>query len=145
MTALQNVELPMILRGIPPEDRRARANALLTQVGLEERIAHKPTELSGGQQQRVAIARALANDPAIVLADEPTGNLDSRTGTEIMDLLSELNRTEHRTIVIVSHDPLVTNYATTAIHLQDGQLCQQATSRATYTMPNHCRSPKEVQ
>jgi putative ABC transport system ATP-binding protein len=130
MTAMQNVELPMILRGIPPVERRARASALLAKVGLGERIAHKPTELSGGQQQRVAIARALANDPAIILADEPTGNLDSRTGTEIMDLLCELNRAEHRTIV--SHDPLVTDYATTAIHLQDGRLRQQKTSRVAH-------------
>ncbi|MFP4346525.1 MAG: ABC transporter ATP-binding protein [Anaerolineales bacterium] len=126
MTALQNVEFPMIFAQVPPEERRERAEALLETVGLAERMEHKPTELSGGQQQRVAVARALANDPAIILADEPTGNLDTTTGGEIMALLSRLNREEGRTIVIVSHDPTVTDYTTATLHLLDGRLIESA-------------------
>ncbi|MEJ5310348.1 MAG: ABC transporter ATP-binding protein [Anaerolineae bacterium] len=122
MTALQNVEFPMIFNRIPPAERRARAVALLERVGLEGRMAHRPTELSGGQQQRVAIARALANDPRIILADEPTGNLDTHTGREVLDLLTRLNREEGRTIVIVSHDTSVTRFATRDIHLLDGKV-----------------------
>ncbi len=124
MTALQNVEFPMIFNRIPPKQRLERASALLSRVGLEERMRHKPTELSGGQQQRVAVARALANDPHLILADEPTGNLDSQTGQEVMALLSTLNREEQRTIVIVSHDPVVTQYATRTIHLLDGKIVE---------------------
>jgi len=122
MTALQNVEFPMIFSGIPASERHQRATALLERVGLEERLNHKPTELSGGQQQRVAVARAIANNPQIILADEPTGNLDTRNGKEIMSLLTQLNREEKRTIIIVSHDPTVTDYTTTEIHLLDGKL-----------------------
>ena len=122
MTALQNVEFPMIFNRISPAERRTRAIALLERVGLEERMAHRPTELSGGQQQRVAIARALANDPRIILADEPTGNLDTHTGQEVLDLLTRLNREEGRTIVIVSHDVSVTRFATHDIHLLDGKV-----------------------
>ncbi len=122
MTALQNVEFPMIFNRIPPVERRARAITLLERVGLEGRMAHRPTELSGGQQQRVAIARALANDPRIILADEPTGNLDTHTGQEVLDLLTRLNREEGRTIVIVSHDASVTRFATRAVHLLDGKV-----------------------
>ncbi len=122
MTALQNVEFPMIFNRIPPAQRHARAVSLLERVGLEDRMAHRPTELSGGQQQRVAIARALANDPRIILADEPTGNLDTHTGREVLDLLSRLNREEGRTIVIVSHDTSVTRFATQNIHLLDGKV-----------------------
>ena len=122
MTALQNVEFPMIFNRIPPAERHARAVSLLERVGLEDRMAHRPTELSGGQQQRVAIARALANDPRIILADEPTGNLDTHTGQEVLDLLTRLNREEGRTIVIVSHDTSVTRFATRDIHLLDGKV-----------------------
>ncbi|MCD6344499.1 MAG: ABC transporter ATP-binding protein [Anaerolineae bacterium] len=122
MTALQNVEFPMIFAQVPPPERRARAEGLLERVSLADRMDHKPPELSGGQQQRVAIARALANNPQIILADEPTGNLDSHAGAEIMDLLAQLNQEEQRTIVIVSHDPLVTKHATRTIHLLDGCL-----------------------
>ncbi len=124
MTALQNVEFPMVFARIPPLTRRERAVELLELVGLGDRLDHKPTELSGGQQQRVAVARALANDPTIVLADEPTGNLDTKTGGEIMALLTRLNREEGRTIVIVSHDPTVTDYTTSALHLLDGRLLE---------------------
>ncbi|MBN1487414.1 MAG: ABC transporter ATP-binding protein [Anaerolineae bacterium] len=122
MTALQNVEFPMIFTRVPAQERHARAQALLERVGLADRTHHKPSELSGGQQQRVAIARALANDPGIILADEPTGNLDTHTGKEVMDLLTQLNQDEGRTIVIVSHDPSVTQYTTRNIHLLDGKI-----------------------
>jgi putative ABC transport system ATP-binding protein len=125
MTALQNVEFPMVFAAISPRERRARAEGLLQRVGLGDRMAHKPTELSGGQQQRVAVARALVNDPAIILADEPTGNLDSRTGSEIMALLSRLNLEEGRTIIVVSHDPTVTQHATATLHLLDGRLVEE--------------------
>jgi putative ABC transport system ATP-binding protein len=119
MTALENVEFPMIFAGTPVAERRRRAMQLLQQVGLGDRMYHKPTELSGGQQQRVALARALANSPQIVLGDEPTGNLDTKTGEEIMNLLSELNRLG-QTIIIVTHDPRISAYATRTIHLLDG-------------------------
>lgn len=122
MTALQNVEFPMIFNRTSPAERRERAVSLLERVGLEDRMAHRPTELSGGQQQRVAIARALANDPRIILADEPTGNLDTHTGQEVLDLLTRLNREEGRTIVIVSHDVSVMRFATHDIHLLDGRV-----------------------
>jgi len=121
MTALQNVEFPMIFSRVSPSVRRERARTLLERVGLSDRMGHKPTELSGGQQQRVAIARALANDPRIILADEPTGNLDTHTGQEVLDLLTRLNQ-EGRTIVIVSHDPSVTRFVTRDIHLLDGKI-----------------------
>lgn len=122
MTALQNVAFPMIFSGISECERVARAGKLLARVGLADRLHHKPTELSGGQQQRIAVARALVNNPSIILADEPTGNLDSQTGGEIMELLRQLNRDEKRTVLIVSHDPTVTDYANRAIHLLDGRL-----------------------
>jgi putative ABC transport system ATP-binding protein len=122
MTALQNVEFPMIFAQVPVDERTARAHDLLSSVGLGERMDHKPTELSGGQQQRVAIARALANNPQIILADEPTGNLDTETGNAIMDLLVRLNRDEGRTVLTVSHDPQITDYATRSLHLIDGRL-----------------------
>ncbi len=120
LTAAQNVELPMTLAGVPRAERRRRAAALIERMGLSSRGGHRPSELSGGEQQRVAIARALINQPAIVLADEPTGNLDSRTGAEVMDLLARLNREQGRTIVIVSHDPRVVGYAHRCVHLLDG-------------------------
>ncbi|OQA96404.1 MAG: putative ABC transporter ATP-binding protein [Chloroflexi bacterium ADurb.Bin222] len=126
MTAVQNVEFPMIFSGVAPQQRRQQALALLERVGLGDRTGHRPTELSGGQQQRVAIARALANDPRIVLADEPTGNLDTQTGREVMALLGQLNREEGRTIIIVTHDPGMTAYATRTIHLLDGKITNGA-------------------
>jgi len=119
MTALENVEFPMIFAGTPMTERRRRAMELLEQVGLGDRMHHKPTELSGGQQQRVALARALVNAPQIVLGDEPTGNLDTKTGEEIMSLLSQLNRLG-QTIVIVTHDPRISAYATRTVHMLDG-------------------------
>ena len=125
MSALQNVEFPMIFHRTNPKARHQRAHDLLERVGLTDRMHHKPTELSGGQQQRVAIARALANDPRIILADEPTGNLDTHTGQEVLDLLRTLNHDEGRTIVIVTHDPTVSTYTTRAIHLLDGVIINE--------------------
>ena len=122
ITALENVLLPMSLVGkIPKPERRKRAQALLERVGLGHRLTHLPTELSGGEQQRVAIARALANDPKLLLADEPTGNLDTQTGREILKLFRELHR-EGRTIVVVTHDPEVAGYAERVVHLRDGRI-----------------------
>ena len=122
MTALENVEFPMLFARIPPTQRRERARYLLELVGLADRMAHKPTELSGGQQQRVAIARALVNDPTIILADEPTGNLDSHTGAEVLAILGRLNQEQGRTVVVVSHDPAVAEFTSRCIHLLDGQI-----------------------
>jgi putative ABC transport system ATP-binding protein len=121
MTALQNVEFPMLFSRVPLAERRARARALLERVGLAERMNHRPNELSGGQQQRVAIARSLVNSPDILLADEPTGNLDSRSGADIMSLLQELNA-EGRTIILVSHDPAVIAATGRRMRLYDGRI-----------------------
>jgi putative ABC transport system ATP-binding protein len=119
-TALANVELP--LRYGPPNGRkrRERAKGALIEVGLGDRITHRPNELSGGQQQRVAIARALVNDPAIVMADEPTGNLDTKSGDEIMDLLLRMNQERGTTLIIVTHDPEVAEQTQRVIHIRDG-------------------------
>lgn len=120
-TALANVELPMRYAGVPSKERVDRATAALFAVGLGNRLHHKPTELSGGQQQRVAVARALINDPAIIMADEPTGNLDSKSGVEIMDLILSLNRDRGTTIIIVTHDPRIGEQAQRVIRLVDGR------------------------
>ena len=118
-TALHNVELPLIYAGVPARQRRKRAEEKLERVGLGDRMHHKPPELSGGQRQRVAIARALVNDPALLLADEPTGNLDSTTSREIVQILVELNRTG-QTILMVTHEPDIASSASRQIHLTDG-------------------------
>jgi putative ABC transport system ATP-binding protein len=118
-TALSNVELPLRYSG-KTEGRKERARQSLTAVGLEDRMTHRPYELSGGQQQRVAIARALVNDPAIIMADEPTGNLDSKVGQEIMDLLLNLNREVGTTLIIVTHDPKIAAQTQRIIHIRDG-------------------------
>jgi putative ABC transport system ATP-binding protein len=118
-TALVNVELPMRYSGLRT-GRKDRARTALQAVGLDDRLTHRPSELSGGQQQRVAIARALVNDPAILLADEPTGNLDSKSGAEIMQLLLKLNRERTTTLLIVTHDPEVAAQTQRIIHIRDG-------------------------
>ncbi len=121
-TAVENVEIPLMLAGVDKKVRRAKALDLLAKVGLGKRADHKPNELSGGEQQRVAVARSLANDPLLVLADEPTGNLDSKTGREILSLLQSVLKTEGRTLVLVTHDPNVAGHADRIVHLLDGQI-----------------------
>lgn len=123
-TALSNVELPLRYAGIT-KNRKEKAIEALNSVGLGDRITHRPTELSGGQQQRVAIARALINDPSIIMADEPTGNLDSKSGREIMDLILSLNQTRKTTIIIVTHDMSVANQTQRIIHLSDGKVVNE--------------------
>jgi putative ABC transport system ATP-binding protein len=118
-SALHNVELPLVYAAVPSKDRQVRAKAALDKVELSERMSHRPNELSGGQRQRVAIARALVNNPSILLADEPTGNLDSKTGNEIMALFAKLH-TAGNTIILVTHEADIAAYARRAIHLRDG-------------------------
>lgn len=121
LSALENVELPMVYQGVPAKERRARALESLKRVGLEERVRHKPKELSGGQQQRVAIARAIAAKPSIILADEPTGNLDSKSGAEVMHILHELHEAGN-TIVLITHDSNVAGEASRRIRIADGHI-----------------------
>ena len=120
-TALHNVELPLIYAGVTSKQRVERANQALDQVELHDRKSHRPNEMSGGQRQRVAVARALVNNPSILLADEPTGNLDSKTGVEIMSLFAKLHENGN-TIVLVTHEPDVAAYAHRTIHIRDGQV-----------------------
>lgn len=126
MTALENVEFPMRFGGVGRRERRERAIELLGEVGLADRMHHKPTELSGGQQQRVAIARALVNNPELILADEPTGNLDTHSGVLIMQMLSQLHQSG-RTVVVVTHDSRMTQYGTHVIQILDGRVLTEQT------------------
>jgi putative ABC transport system ATP-binding protein len=121
-SALENVELPTIYSGVPIEERARRAREALERVGLADRSGHFPSQLSGGQQQRVAIARALVNNPSLLLADEPTGNLDSRTSVEIMDIFQRLNSENGLTVIIVTHEPDIAQYAKRALEFRDGRL-----------------------
>ena len=134
-TALENVEAPLMLAEIPPRARRERATALLESVGLAQRMLHKPNELSGGEKQRVAIARALANRPLLLLADEPTGNLDSKTGGAVLDLLCGLVKAQGLTMIMVTHDPEVAARANRIIHLRDGSIRQIETTRPAEKTP----------
>lgn len=130
-TALENVMVPLTYARVHRKEREQKAKQLLTQVGLGDRIYHKPTELSGGQQQRVSIARALANDPDIILADEPTGALDSRTGQEVLNLLSSLNK-QGKTIIIITHDMAIAQYAHRIIRLKDGLIESDLPNEVTH-------------
>jgi len=122
LSAIENVQLPMIFLGVPPDERERRATSLLERVGLAKRMHHKPSEMSGGERQRVAIARALANKPSIVLADEPTGNLDSKSGGEIMKLFKELHDQDRITMVVVTHDQNIARHSHRIIRIKDGAI-----------------------
>ena len=136
LTVLENLEVPMFYIGVPPNERRERAMALAEKVGLAERVHHRPMELSGGQQQRVCIARALVNDPLIVLADEPTGALDSKTGQQILELFDELVA-GGRTIILVTHDPGVARRCSRVIQLHDGVVVRDGHPSATMQESAH--------
>lgn len=140
LNALENVAFPMRFSGISAAQRRTRAVELLKQMGLDKRMGHKPTELSGGQQQRVAIARALVNNPPLILADEPTGNLDTSSGMSIMHVLAELHR-GGRTIVVVTHDPRMLRFASHVIYLLDGK----AVSEDEYQQANILMNPSGME
>ena len=122
LTAEENVSIPLMFSGVPEKERLARARGLLERVGLGARLGHRPTQLSGGEQQRVAIARALVGQPALLLADEPTGNLDTAIGAEIMSLLKELNQERGLTLLVVTHDPEVAAFAGRVVRLRDGRV-----------------------
>jgi putative ABC transport system ATP-binding protein len=122
LTAFENVELPLLLTKMTPQQRREHVMTALRLVGLEERVHHLPKQLSGGQEQRVAIARAIVSDPTLILADEPTGDLDSHSATEVLEILKKLNEGFHKTIIMVTHDPHAASYAHVTRHLEKGQL-----------------------
>ena len=122
LTAFENIELPMIVAGVPKKKMQARTQELLEIIGLVERANHRPDELSGGEQQRVAIARALANQPSIVLADEPTGDLDTATGSEVMEVLREMSKREKVTAIVVTHDPVLAEMADRILEMRDGKI-----------------------
>jgi len=128
LTALENVMLPMTFQGIDIEERRRKAKELLELVDLKDRMDHRPSELSGGQQQRVAIARSLSNDPPVILADEPTGNLDSKTGIRILTFLDKLHK-QGKTIIMVTHDPDLAKYADRILYLKDGQIVKNVINK----------------
>lgn len=129
-SAIENVELPLLYAGMPKKERRERAKEALIQMGLEERLYHEPTQLSGGQQQRVAIARGIVNRAPILMADEPTGNLDSKTSDEIMKLFKKINEENGTTILLVTHEPEVAVYARRIVHFKDGMITSDEINRA---------------
>jgi putative ABC transport system ATP-binding protein len=133
LTVFDNVELPLTYRGMRPAERRERVTAALERVGMAHRAKHYPSQLSGGQQQRVAVARAVGGDPSILLADEPTGNLDSRNGEVVMELLRELHR-GGATICMVTHDPRYARHADRTVHLFDGQIVDEQTALKASTL-----------
>ncbi len=139
MTALENVAFPMQFAGVPPVQRNEKSRSLLAQVGLADRGHHKPAELSGGQQQRVAVARALVNDPMLIFADEPTGNLDTQSGVTVMQMLSDLHRSG-RTVLVVTHDPRMTRFATDKIFVLDGKVVSEAEYQSAAMDPLHISS-----
>jgi len=142
LTAVENVALPMVFQGIPEKERLARAKMLLSDLGLEKRLNHRPMEMSGGEQQRVAIARAFANNPDVILADEPTGNLDSKTGKQIMSFLWELHLKENKTIIVVTHDPLIAGYAETLVNIRDGEIVKNHIASKEFLWPTDHRLKK---
>lgn len=122
LSAIENVMMPMIFQGTPEKERYTKAKELLLSLNMDKRVNHRPGELSGGEQQRVAIARSLANDPEIMIADEPTGNLDSNNGRIIMESLRDLHKRQKKTIIVVTHDPSIASYSQEVIHIKDGQM-----------------------
>ena len=132
LNAAQNVMLPMVFQKIPLVERKKRAQNLLEMVGLKERIEHQPAELSGGERQRVALARAFVNNPEVIIADEPTGNLDSVTGKMIMETLTDFHKKQGKTMVVVTHDPKIANYTEEVISIKDGQIVKNHSSAKEY-------------
>ncbi|KPJ54879.1 ABC transporter ATP-binding protein [Parcubacteria bacterium DG_72] len=132
LTALENVMLPMVFQGVSEKQRTERAKELLSSIGLEERVYHRPAELSGGERQRIAIARSLANDPEVIVADEPTGNLDSSTGKKIMDILIDLHTKDKKTIIVVTHDPNIASYTEETINIMDGEVVKDGVLASKY-------------
>ena len=130
MNSFENVELPMVLAGLAPAERKRRVETSLERVGLAERLDHRPDQLSGGERQRVAIARAIVMEPTILLADEPTGNLDSKSGKEIVDIMEELNR-QGLTLIVVTHDPAIGRRAGRQIRMEDGRVVTNGAQAAT--------------
>ncbi len=132
LNALENVMLPMVFQGVIEKERREKAKEILKTVGLETRVFHAPAELSGGERQRVAIARAFANNPEVIIADEPTGNLDSVTGKLIMESLTDFHKKQGKTMIIVTHDPNIANYAEVIINIKDGKIIENHLSAKEY-------------
>lgn len=130
LTALENIMLSMVFQGTSQEERKARGEYLLELVGLKERVKHLPSELSGGERQRVAIARAFANEPTLVIADEPTGNLDSHSGEKVMEMLTKFHKEEKGTLVVVTHDPIIAEYSEQIINIKDGQIIKNHSQAA---------------
>jgi len=136
LNAAENVMLPMVFQKTPLTERKEKAANLLEMIGLKERMTHQPSELSGGERQRVALARAFANDPEVIIADEPTGNLDSVTGKMIMEILTDFHKEQGKTMVVVTHDPKIANYAEEVVTIKDGQIVENHLSAREYLWKN---------